>query len=103
MTESKMREALEEIVAPVTFMQERAKLTGDKIDGAAAIALSKDPEYLRAIALRALTASPGGERGKSSDELVPIYCKPWRTIVFVHEKHKADFLAKNAVASHETL
>lgn len=41
---------------------------------------------------RLFSAPPEREPG---DELVPIYCKPWRTIVFVKEKHKADFLEKN--------
>lgn len=40
---------------------------------------------------------PSAER-EEGDQLVPIYCKPWRTIVFVKAKHKADFLAKNSVA-----
>lgn len=41
----------------------------------------------------ALSASEA--KAEEPDELVPIYCKPWRTIVFVKAKHKSDFLAKN--------
>lgn len=32
------------------------------------------------------------------DDLVPVYCKPWRTIVFVPEKSKRGLLALNARA-----
>lgn len=47
-------EALEEIINPVRFMQERLE-EGEQLNGMAAIQLAKDPEYLKDIAKAALT------------------------------------------------
>lgn len=52
------REALEEIVSPVKFMQRRADEAGGHISGPHAIQLASDPSYLQKIAERALTAAP---------------------------------------------
>lgn len=49
-----MKEALEEIVNPIWFMQDRAEKEGNKIDGMYAITLDKDPNYLKGIAKKAL-------------------------------------------------
>lgn len=45
--------ALEEIVNPIKFMQDRLK-EGEKLEGTWAVLLSKDASYLREIAEKAL-------------------------------------------------
>jgi hypothetical protein len=52
-----LREALEEIVHPIAAMQTFAKENGLQLDGAVALALANDPEYLRRIARTALATS----------------------------------------------
>ena len=47
-------EVLNEIVNPVSYMQQRAEESGHKIDGHMAIALASDPNYLQRIAKEAL-------------------------------------------------
>jgi hypothetical protein len=54
-----LRRALDEIVRPIWHMQERAKASGDKIDGHWANVMAKDPEYLRQIAKAALLQKDG--------------------------------------------
>lgn len=54
--EDALREALEEIVAPIAAMQKRAADEDRRIDGMMANALARDPEYLRGIARKALEA-----------------------------------------------
>lgn len=46
-------DALKEIVDPIGVAQSRLK-EGERLDGVAVVMLSKDPEYLRSIAKRAL-------------------------------------------------
>jgi len=46
--------ALQEILNPIRFMQERASATNDRIDGMIANHLARDPEHLRRIARAAL-------------------------------------------------
>ena len=48
------KEALEEIADPISFMQKRAEAEGSQIDGRMAIALSGDPNFLKAIARNTL-------------------------------------------------
>lgn len=55
-----LREAMEEIVNPVEFMRRRSDASSSKLDGLMAIALAKDPEYLRAIARSALATMKEG-------------------------------------------
>lgn len=45
--------ALEEIIAPIQFMQERLE-EGEQLNGMLAVQLTKDPEYLKDIAKDAL-------------------------------------------------
>lgn len=49
-----LKEALEEIARPIEAMLARAEASGDRLDGAMAVALSKDPHYLKDIARKAL-------------------------------------------------
>lgn len=55
-------EALEEIIHPVRFMQERLE-EGERLNGMAAVQLAEDASYLRGIAIAALAAhrKQGGE------------------------------------------
>jgi hypothetical protein len=49
--------ALQEIVSPVWFIQQRAKEQGRQVDGVVANRLAGDPAYLRRIAHHALTVA----------------------------------------------
>ena len=53
-----LREALDNIAHPVKYLESCAKEAGDKLNGGAAIALSKDPQFLRDIARKALIDQP---------------------------------------------
>ncbi len=55
----RLRGALEEIVSPIRFMRERLK-DGEKLDGIAAVMSRHDPEYLRSIAIAALSPNSDG-------------------------------------------
>jgi hypothetical protein len=59
---AKLVEALEEIIHPVRFMQERLE-EGEQLNGMVAVQLAEDAEYLRDIAIAALTTyrDQGGE------------------------------------------
>lgn len=52
---SALVEALEEIIHPVRFMQERLE-EGERLNGMAAVQLAEDASYLRDIAIAALAA-----------------------------------------------
>jgi hypothetical protein len=56
--------ALEEIAYPIRAMQDRLKLD-EKLDGIAAVAVANNADYLRAIALHALSLceQEGGNHG----------------------------------------
>lgn len=51
----RLRLALEEIVSPLHFMQERAALKGDKLDGHMAYQIANSVSHLQSIAKAALT------------------------------------------------
>jgi hypothetical protein len=53
-TAERYREALEEIAEPIKFMRQRAEAEGGKINGAMAVALSEDHQFLKSIALAAI-------------------------------------------------
>lgn len=46
--------ALEEIIAPIPFMEKRLK-EGERLNGLVAVQLAEDAEYLRDIAYKAVT------------------------------------------------
>jgi hypothetical protein len=48
--ETKMIEALRKIAYPISYLQEEATKIGAKLEGQAAVQLSKDPQWLRSIA-----------------------------------------------------
>lgn len=56
-------EALEEIIHPVRFMQERLE-EGERLNGMAAVQLAEDASYLRGIAIAALAAYRKGGDAK---------------------------------------
>jgi len=66
-----LRKALEEIVNPISAMQERAKVQGNTLNGMMANYLARDPEYLRGIARAALAAAPVGVKVKAREVLEP--------------------------------
>ena len=54
--------ALQKIQNPIWFFQEECKRGGMILDGAMAVALSKDPVYLQEIARKALNPSTNGKQ-----------------------------------------
>ncbi len=53
----RLREALEQIAFPIKHLQQEAEREGAKLDGAMAIALSNDANWLKNIAKKALEGS----------------------------------------------
>jgi hypothetical protein len=56
---ARLRLAIEEIVSPLKFMQERAKADGRRLSGMA-YSIANDPGYLQTIARRALSEAKKG-------------------------------------------
>lgn len=53
---TRLREALDEIVNPIKYMQQTAQKEGLNLNGEMAITLSKEPSYLKRIAEKALNS-----------------------------------------------
>ena len=66
-------DALEEIIHPVRFMQERLE-EGERLNGMVAVQLAEDAEYLRGIAIATLAAhrKQEGRCMSESDELTAL-------------------------------
>jgi hypothetical protein len=56
----RFRDALREIVDPISAMRQLAADEGARLDGMMAVTLAKDPEYLKGIARAALAAASEG-------------------------------------------
>jgi hypothetical protein len=52
-----LEEALQAIVNPILYLRTEAEKEGGTLNGAAAVALSKDAEFLKSIARQALSAT----------------------------------------------
>lgn len=51
----RLREALQHIADPIKYLQQKADAEGTVVNGTQAVAMSKDPEYLKQIARAALS------------------------------------------------
>jgi hypothetical protein len=72
MTTQALKNALEEIVDPIKFMQDRAKAEGMQLDGRVAVSLAENANYLQGIARKALAALATVDASPSPVSVQPI-------------------------------